>query len=68
MEDYGYLLRQRMTEMGYNPTTLANAVGCSESAMSRYVLGQRVPTLSISQKIAHILNTTIEKLWPLLWD
>ena len=41
---------------------LARACGITVAAMSHYVKGQRVPTLSIALKICDVLNITLDKL------
>ena len=42
---------------------LSRACGITVAAMSHYVKGKRVPTLSIALKICDVLNITLDQLF-----
>lgn len=45
-------------------TALSLRVNQGESAISRYVSGERVPTLYIARRIASVLKTSVVDIWP----
>lgn len=54
----GERIQALMKESNYTQRELANMVGVTESAMSRYLNGDRVPKSNIVANIATALNTT----------
>ena len=63
-ERIGQNIRRAMERQGWQTISgLARACGITVAAMSNYVKGQRVPTLSIALKICDVLNITLEQLF-----
>lgn len=59
----GRNIRRAMDMQGWQTISgLARACGITVAAMSHYVKGQRVPTLSIALKICDVLNITLDQL------
>ena len=58
-------LKQYLDEHGIKQTWLCEKTGISSGAMSLLVRGKAKPTLENAQKIAKVLGTTVDKLWPL---
>lgn len=62
-EIIGRNIRRAMERQGWQTLSgLARACGITVAAMSHYVKGQRVPTLSIALKICDVLNITLDQL------
>lgn len=60
----GQNIRREMKRQGWQTLSgLARACGITVAAMSHYVKGKRVPTLSIALKICDVLNITLDKLF-----
>ncbi len=55
-------IREEMRHKGLRQKKLAEIVGVTESAMSRYCIGERAPSYATIKKIAEALNTTPEYL------
>lgn len=59
----GKNIRRAMDAQGWQTISgLSRACGITVAAMSHYVKGQRVPTLSIALKICDTLNITLDQL------
>lgn len=62
-ERIGQNIRRAMERQGWQTISgLARACGITVAAMSHYVKGERVPTLSIAIKISDVLNITLDQL------
>lgn len=62
-ERIGQNIRRAMKRQGWQTISgLARACGITVAAMSYYVKGKRVPTLSIAIKICDVLNITLDQL------
>lgn len=60
----GRNIRRAMERQGWQTISgLSRACGITVAAMSHYVKGQRVPTLSIALKICDVLNITLDQLF-----
>ena len=60
----GKNIRRAMDAQGWQTISgLARACGITVAAMSHYVKGDRVPTLSIALKICDVLNITLDQLF-----
>lgn len=60
----GQNIRRAMDAQGWQTLSgIARACGITVAAMSHYVKGQRVPTLSIALKICDVLNITLDQLF-----
>lgn len=63
-ERIGQNIRRAMERQGWQTLSgLARACGITVAAMSHYVKGQRVPTLSIALKICDVLNIRLDELF-----
>ncbi|MDQ0191547.1 helix-turn-helix domain-containing protein [Alicyclobacillus cycloheptanicus] len=62
---YRTVLKQLIDENGLKQTWVAKKVGISAPALNLLAHGKTLPTLRTAQKIARLLNTTVETLWPL---
>ncbi|WP_035454494.1 helix-turn-helix domain-containing protein [Alicyclobacillus herbarius] len=62
---YRTRLKRRILESGLKQAHISKTVGVTSSTFSLYVNGKRLPDVIIGQKIARILGTTVEELWPL---
>lgn len=51
-----------MAQQGYTQKKLANMVGVTEAAMSRYIRNLREPRLEVVAKLATTLHTTCDYL------
>lgn len=51
-----------MKQCGYNQKELATMIGVTESAMSRYLAGEREPKVEVLANLATALNTTSDYL------
>lgn len=56
------MIRERRMEKKMTLEELANRSGISRVSLNRYELGQRIPNVVIAQKIANVLDCTIEEL------
>ena len=62
-ERIGQNIRRAMNRQGWQTISgLARACGITVAAMSHYVKGKRVPTLSIALKICDVLNIKLDQL------
>ena len=61
-EQFAENLRLRMEEFGYSQRDLADDVGISESAISRYLAGQQVPKVTALLNIAYALDCSLDDL------
>ena len=57
-------LAEWLETRGMTQSALSLRVDQGESAISRYVSGERVPTLYVARRIAKILQTSIVAIWP----
>ena len=55
-------VKNLMNSKGISQRDLANAIQINESAMSRYISGERTPRIDILTKIARYFDVTIEEL------
>ena len=55
-------ITKRMKDLGMNQKDLARETGLTESAISRYINGQRQPRLYNLIKIADALEMTVDEL------
>ena len=62
MNQMGERIQNLMKENGYTQKELANMVGVTESAMSRYLRNEREPKAEIIANLATALNTTSDYL------
>lgn len=58
----GKRIEEKMKKQQLNQKDLAAMVGVTESALSRYINGERSPKLDVLANIATALNTTIDYL------
>lgn len=62
MEKMGERIQKLMKENEYTQKELANMIGVTESAMSRYIKNEREPKADIIANLATALNTTSDYL------
>lgn len=62
MASIGVRIKSLLDKKGLTQKELANAVGCTEAAISHYIKGDRVPRASVLSKIAIALDTTSDYL------
>ncbi|WP_436664244.1 helix-turn-helix transcriptional regulator [Alicyclobacillus acidoterrestris] len=58
-------LKEALRERGLKQDWVASQVGLNKDTMSRLVNGKHIPNLRTAQKIARVLGTTVDELWPL---
>ena len=58
-------LAERRKELHLTQLEVANAVHLRESLYQRYEYGTVNPTVGVALKIAKVLHTTVEELFPL---
>lgn len=56
-------LKQRINDQMLTQREVANAIGLTETTISRYVNGTRTPDIYTAMKIADVLNDTVYHLW-----
>lgn len=61
-EQFAENLKERLEEYGYSQRDLADIVGISESAISRYLYGQQVPKATVILNIAYALDCSVDEL------
>lgn len=61
-ENIGVRISNLMKKSGYTQKELAAMVGVTESAMSRYLKGDREPKIEVIANLATALNTTSDYL------
>ena len=62
-ERIGRNIQRAMNTQGWQTISgLARACGITVAAMSYYVKGKRMPTLSVAHKICNALNITLDQL------
>lgn len=57
---FGFVVRNRLKELGMTQRELADAVGLTEAAVSRYISGERCPNGMTVAKIADALHVTTD--------
>ena len=62
MATMGERLKEVINKKGISQKELAEKVGCTDAAISRYIKGNRVPRASVLTKIAVVLDTTSDYL------
>ena len=62
MSDFSQRLHELMQQNGYTQRELASVIGVTESAMSRYLKGDREPKIDTIANLATALNTTSDYL------
>lgn len=62
MSDFSLRLHELMQQNGYTQRELASVIGVTESAMSRYLKGEREPKIETIANLATALNTTSDYL------
>lgn len=55
-------MRIEMRKKGWTQKKLANAVGITETSISRYMKGDRIPNAYILSKIAQVLECSVNDL------
>ena len=56
-------LAQVLAEMELSQRDLANALGVSDAAVSRWVKGERLPSLGMALLISQKLRVPVAQLW-----
>lgn len=59
------VLKQMIDDNGLKQSWVARRVGITAPALNLIAHGKTLPTLRTAQRIAHLLNTTVDVLWPL---
>lgn len=62
MKGFGERLAKLIETEGYTQRELANMIGVTEAALSRYLRNEREPKMEIIANIATALNTTTDYL------
>lgn len=62
MNTIGERIFDLMKKNGYNQRELANKIGATEAAMSRWIKNEREPRISVIAKLTTVLNTTADYL------
>ncbi len=62
MNNFNERLKETIKQSGMTQRELANAIGCTEAAVSHYLKGDRIPRTSVLTKIASALGTTADYL------
>ena len=62
MDGFGKRVISLLEESGYTQKELANMIGVSEAALSRYLKDEREPKMETIANIATALNTTTDYL------
>ena len=62
MNDFGEILRQIRLERGMTLEEMANYLGTTKQALSRYERGERIPKITVAAKFADTLNVALETL------
>ena len=62
MKTFGDRIQKLMKEKGYSQKELAQMIGVTESAMSRYIKNEREPKIDIIANFATALGTTTDYL------
>lgn len=62
MNTIGERIFDLMQNNGYNQKQLANKIGVTEAAISRYIKDEREPRISVIEKLSIVLNTTADYL------
>jgi len=61
---YNNTLRERRKQLGYTLTQLSQCVGVTPGFLSLVERGLRVPRLETAQRLANVLDCTIDELFP----
>ncbi|WDL98203.1 helix-turn-helix transcriptional regulator [Alicyclobacillus sp. ALC3] len=59
------VLKQVLDDNGLKQTWVAKRVGVTAPALNLIVHGKTLPTLRTAQRIARLLRTSVDDLWPL---
>ena len=59
---FGEYIKRIMTHKGMTQKELADKVGITQSAMSRYINDKRIPFIDVAFKIAAALGVSIDEL------
>lgn len=62
MTNFGKRLKDKLTENGLTQHGLAVLIGVTDSEISRYIKGERTPSLPVLIQLADKLNTTADYL------
>lgn len=62
------VLKQVLDENGLKQTWVAKRVGVTAPALNLIAHGKTLPTLRTAQRIARLLRTSVDELWPLEED
>ncbi|WET79791.1 helix-turn-helix transcriptional regulator [Amycolatopsis sp. QT-25] len=54
--DLGRTVREMPEARGWSPTRLAAEAGMTQSAVARFEAGGTVPTIPVSERLAHVLE------------
>ena len=60
--DFGDILRQVRKERNMTLDEMANYLGTTKQALSRYERGERTPKITVAVKFANLLNISLEDL------
>ena len=66
MKEIGGNIRYMMEDANMNQKELAKASGLTEAAISRYVNGERIPTIASLLRLAYALCCEVDDL--IIWD
>ena len=61
-KDIGNRMKSKLKELNLKQTDLVNITGISKTAISNYILGNRIPDTNSIYLISNILNVSIEWL------
>ena len=61
-EDFGDILRRIRKERGMTLEEMANRLGTTKQALSRYERGERTPKITVAAKFADILGVDLSEL------
>jgi len=62
MQDFGNNLKQFRSDKGFSQEAFANQVGVHVTNLSKYERSKSVPSLEIAEKMASILEVSIDEL------
>ena len=62
MENFGANLKQVRTEKGFSQDAFATQIGVHVTNLSKYERNKSVPSLEIADKIANVLEISLDEL------
>lgn len=60
-DEFGIRLQHKMIVKGFTQTTLSEATGISQPSISNYIAGRKTPSLYTANKIAKVLDCSIDE-------